>query len=110
MLFGRNIGGYAIHINQPHIRTSPEKPLHLVYTPSNALEDLVSELKAGLQQDDFNRMRALMRAYGLEKAKDESRAHAQNAVVLIELTALNSEIKQFFRDLICYIAADLERY
>lgn len=87
-----------------------KKPLHLIYTLSNEQEDVVSELKAMIQQDDFHRVRALIREYGLEPAKDKARAHAQNAVALIEHTALNSKIKQFFRDLICSIAADLEQY
>ena len=85
-----------------------KKPLHLIYTLSNARG--ADNLSALLKTDDFEGIRGLIRAYGLERAKDKSREHAQTALSLIEQTAMNAELKQVFRAFISYSMESLDRY
>lgn len=87
-----------------------KKPLHLIYTLANARAGSAFDLRALLERNDMNGARELIRAYGLEPAKDKSRAHARTALTLIEQTHMNGDIKQFFRDFIGYISGSLDRY
>jgi len=84
-----------------------KKPLHLIYTLTHAREGVVRDM---LKKGDIEGIREIIRAYGLERAKDKSRKHAKHAITLIEQTAMQSEVKQFFRAFLRYSSESLDCY
>ena len=63
-----------------------------------------------LTAGDFEGARNVILTYGLERAKERTRAHALNALTLLAETELRSESKEFFRDLLGSLVKSLERY
>jgi len=87
-----------------------KKPLQLIYTLRNAPASAVKDLETMIRAEDFDGARAVIRMYGLERAKERARAHALNSLTLLEETELRRETIEFFRDFIQYVMGTLNRY
>jgi hypothetical protein len=80
-----------------------------MYTLTAAPRSAIKDLETMIPAEDFDGARAVLREYGLERAKERARAHALNALTLLAETELRSESKEFFRDLLGYLVKSLER-
>jgi geranylgeranyl pyrophosphate synthase len=93
-----------------------KKPLHVIYalnsqdpSKSNALKCLLG--KQFLSVGEVELARNLLReSGGLDKAKQDSKQHAQQAKTYINQTNLTTDIKQFFNSFITYIEDSLNWY
>ena len=90
-----------------------KKPLHIVYTLSSENREAATALKECLGQKspqvDLIRI-AIKESGGLDRAKEESKKHAEKARILISQTGLDSEVKEFFYDLTSFIEESLDWY
>jgi geranylgeranyl pyrophosphate synthase len=89
-----------------------KKHLHVLYAlqsdESDALMNILGKKDATEQEVD--RARGVMRKHGLEKAKQRSFEHAEQAVKLIDTSNLGSESREFFRGFISFVSQSLEWY
>lgn len=104
--YGRPVGGDL---------ESWKKPLHVVHALEMAGDEEVRELEslAGepVTGEDVERFRELVRDCGaLERAKEESRGHADRAVELLEETSMDPEVKEFFSSFMEFVSESLEWY
>jgi len=87
-----------------------KKPLQLIYTLTYAEQGVVHDMRAMLKSGDIEGVKAIIREYGLARAKDTAREHAAHAITLIDQTAMQDEVKQFFRALLSYSSESLDSY
>ncbi|MCS4542268.1 MAG: polyprenyl synthetase family protein, partial [Euryarchaeota archaeon] len=91
-----------------------KKPLHMVYTYQLASSNLVKKMREILGKEtseDIERIKQIIRESGaLDKAKQESKMHANKAIKLIEETILDKETKEFFTGFINFVSQSLDWY
>jgi len=87
-----------------------KKPLQLIYTLRYAKQGIVDIMRAMLKSGDIEGIKEIIREYGLARAKDTAWEHAAHAITLIDQTAMQDEVKQFFRALLRYSSESLDSY
>ncbi len=93
-----------------------KKPLHVVYayqlTRDNARDELSNLLASKrLERQQIERVKEIIRCHGaLEKAKQRSKEHAENAVKLLNKTSMNDHSKSFFSYLANFVSESLDWY
>ncbi len=93
-----------------------KKPLHVIHAlnsmnreKSRTLKGLLSKEKLSLREIDTIRT-VIRESGGLEKAKETSKEHAEKAKALFAKTSLQSDVKDFFYNVIDYIKESLDWY
>lgn len=93
-----------------------KKPLHVIYalnsedsSKSEALKCLLGKQFLSIGEVELAR-NMLRESGGLDKAKQDSKLHAQQAKTYINQTSLTADIKQFFNSFITYIEDSLNWY
>jgi geranylgeranyl pyrophosphate synthase len=76
---------------------------------SRILKELISKEKLSLREIEMIRT-VIRESGGLEKAKETSKKHAEKAKSLFAKTRLQSDVKDFFYNVIDYIKESLDWY
>ncbi len=93
-----------------------KKPLHVIYalgSPDPGVPRFLKSLRgrASVSREEVEKARSLVRlSGGLEKAKEASKKHAEEARRLIAETRMNSEAKSFFYSMTTYVENSLDWY
>lgn len=89
-----------------------KKPLHMVYTLMASSGEEIKEIEKAIgNREEVEHIREIIRSSGaLEKAKEKSTGHADEAVLLMSQTGLDSSTKDFFSSFIGYVAGSLDWY
>lgn len=91
--------------------TKRKKPLHIILAlqKDRHLASLMD--KSDLNEADIEEVKEIIRSCGaLDEAKSISRGHAREAEMLIRMTGMYDESKEFFASFIGYVAESLDWY